>query len=212
MDKSDTGVITKSDFEDYINLIMAAVKKVHPTATDSLLTTKEIDLLFKKISNNKEVFTNADFENIYHKKPELLSWIDYFKHNDEDVLYLINKNLKKLLNIQATFFENMKNIMEGVSTGGNDLTAAITEINFFCKEIEKKRKKFLHSGSVFNIRTVFENLTRAFSETKTKTPLIKRDSLNKLNFPVVAEFDIKRNEDNMLEKKEHEDFCKIFLI
>ncbi len=180
MDKSDTGVITKTDFEEYLNLIIAAIKKVHPTATDNLLTSREIEILFRKISDGKEVFTNIDFENIYHKKPELLSWIDYFKHNDEDVLYLINKNLKKLIQIQGNFFENMTNIMTNILSQGENLYLedAIKEIDSFCEIVEHKKKKFLYSGSVFNIRTVFENLTKSFNENKGVNTPMKEDIIH----------------------------------
>jgi hypothetical protein len=173
MDKRDDGFITQEDFEDYLSLIIAAIKKVHPTATDNLLTSKEIELLFKKISDGKDVFSYSEFENMYYKKPELLSWIDYFKNNDEEVLYFINKNLKVLITAQEKFFENLKNIMINLNITDDyfNLNPAIDEINKFCRIIEAKRKKFLHSGSIFNIRTIFDNLTKSFVETKGRSPM-----------------------------------------
>jgi Ca2+-binding EF-hand superfamily protein len=175
MDKKDDGFITHEDFQSYLYLIIEAIKKVHPTVTDNLLTGKEIEMLFKKISDGKDVFTYNQFESMYYKKPELLSWIDYFKNNDEEVLYFVNKNLLMLIATQEKFFENMKNILINLNITDDhfNLNPAIDEINKFCRIIEAKRKKFLHSGSVFNIRTIFDNLTKAFNDTKGRSPMPK---------------------------------------
>lgn len=167
MDTSGEGQISLENFENYLNLIIAAIKKVHPGASDNLLSSKEISLLFNKISNNKATFSYTDFEYVYHKKPELLSWIDYFKNNDEDVLFLINQNLKNLLYTMESFFGNFAELMNNTlldeKTAEFNLNPAINEIKKFCKLIENKRKQFVHLGGVFSIRTIFENLTKSFN-------------------------------------------------
>lgn len=165
IDKSDSGLISVKNFQDYLNLIISAIKKVHPGATDNLLSEKEISILFNKISNGKENFNFTQFEQIYYKKPELLSWIDYFKNNDEEVLYYINMNLKYLFLLQENFFSNFSKIIENLNQSYNDinLNPAIDEISKYIKAIKDKRRDFIHAGSVFNIRTVFENLTNAFN-------------------------------------------------
>jgi Ca2+-binding EF-hand superfamily protein len=165
MDKSSDGTITCDEFENYLNLIISAIKKVHPGAMDNLLSQREMKKLFQNISNNKESFNYADFELVYHKKPELLSWIDYFKNNDEEVLYLINNNLKTLIKILETFFHNFHHAMQNTLNTRSEmfnLTQATEEITKFCILIERKRKNFINSEKGFNIRTILQNLTKSF--------------------------------------------------
>lgn len=164
IDKSNSGSVSVKDFQSYLSLIIGAIKKVHPGATDNLLSEKEINILFFKISNGKTTFNFTQFEQIYYKKPELLSWIDYFKNNDEEVLFHINLNLKYLILLQENFFGNFSKLMEEcVSNADFNINPAIDEINKYIKSIKNKRREFIHAGSVFNIRTVFENLTNAFN-------------------------------------------------
>jgi len=166
--------VTLQKFKDYLNLIMAAIRKVHSCKNDeNLLSEKEIKLLFNKISNKKHSFDFNDFEKVYIEKPELLSWIDYFKSNDEEALLVINDNLRLLLSMMRMFFIRFSKIMEEtVSSTINqskdtfELKAAINEINAFCKAIQKKRNNFNNLDGVFNLRSVLENLTKSFNDTK----------------------------------------------
>jgi hypothetical protein len=167
MDQDGNGLITLESFKQYLDLIIGAIKKVHPGASDNLLTDNEIKILFNKISSNGKNFTFTEFENIYSKKPELLSWIDYFKNNDEEVLYFIGKTMKNLLNSQFDFYTNFSKIIETVLRNNNDNVAfafnpICSHIDHYCKSIDKKRKDFMHSGSIFNIRTIFDNLSKPF--------------------------------------------------
>jgi Ca2+-binding EF-hand superfamily protein len=208
MDKTRDNEIDLAEFGEYINLLIAAIRKVHPQSTDNLFSQKDIKDLFNKIvNNNKTTFSYQDFEKVYMEKPDLLSWIDYFKNNDEEVLYLINHNLRGLLFTLQTFFERFSKIMNETHTNSGtaysnfekdlklfDLNPAINEIDRFCKAIDKRRKVFLNSAGRFNIRTIFEKLTKSFNDTMNinnrehspgapKTshfPL--RSSLNKFDF------------------------------
>lgn len=133
------------EFTDYLQLILGAIKKVHPAATDNLLTKKDMEILFYKISKNRKSFNYDDFENIYHKKPELISWIDYFKKNDDDILYSMDDNIKKLVHISLKFFENfsLKSNQNLFSMIQNDsyLKDTVYDIDNFCKKLDKEKKK-----------------------------------------------------------------------
>lgn len=181
MDKKGDGQITLEEFEDYLNLIIAAIKKVHPGAADNLLSPKEVKMLFEKIANTeKSTFSFQDFEKVYVEKPELLSWIDYFKNNDEEVLYIINNNLRELLLMFQKFFKEFSKVMRveddlrldemdnNFEYFNNYFSSAIDAINVFCKAIEKKRKFFVNSAGGFNIRNIFANLTKSFEKDPMK--------------------------------------------
>ena len=97
MDFDSNGKITLSNFKDYINLIIGAVRRVNPSLKSELFSEEDISVLFNKISNNKTYFTYDEFSMIYNEKPELLSWIDYFKNDSNDILLIIHKNIKKII-------------------------------------------------------------------------------------------------------------------
>ena len=163
MDVNNDNKVDFKEFENYINLINNAIKRVHPGAEDDLLSTKEIQLLFNKISNNKQFFSYSDFEVVYYKKPLLLSWVDYFKNNDHELLGFINKNVKTLIVLLERFNGNMSKILENIlQLNGKtfNFTGAIIEISKYCKAIELRRKELLKKNS-FNIRNIFDNLGKS---------------------------------------------------
>jgi hypothetical protein len=163
------------DFEEYINLLIAAIRKVHPSVTDNFFSSKDIKDLFKQITtNNKNYFTEEEFLRVYLEKPDLLSWIDYFKNNDGEVLSLINNSLKSLLTIMKSFFIDFSKVMESNYQNGlfepedlknYDLSSAIRLIEKLCKTVDSRKKDFMSSAGKFSIRTVFENLTKSFGDT-----------------------------------------------
>ena len=60
------------------------------------MNDNDIKTLFYHIAKKGDYFTSKDFEEIYNEKPELVSWIDYFKNNSEDVLIIINEHINCL--------------------------------------------------------------------------------------------------------------------
>lgn len=63
-----------------------------------------------------------------------------------------------------------------------DVGKAIEEINKFCSVIEKRRKKFIDSGQMFNIRKIFENLTKSFNiKNNRKSTNIRKTSKSQRN-------------------------------
>ena len=72
----------------------------------------------------------------------LLSWIDYFRNNDHEILVFINANIKSLLDLLENFFSNFYIILNKAqikvttSNGNNNVfDPAINEIEKFCKDI-----------------------------------------------------------------------------
>ena len=160
-DSTKGDVVSKRNFIDYLNLILNAIKKVHPSAAENMLTEKEMEILFKKISKNREFFTLEDFENMYNKKPELLSWIDYFKNNDEDILFSMDNNIKKLLqesqNFFAAFYKNLvNNDFFDMLKADNYLGNVINDIESFCKKLNKEIKKINNKHSI-DLKRILEN-------------------------------------------------------
>ena len=171
MDKKSTGIIKLEDFKSYINLIMNAVKKVNGGSDGALMSDQDVRDLFYHISKDKESFTYQEFENIYKEKPELVSWFDYFKNNKEDMLLIINQNVKNLLNLinefLSSFMAELFNVLENDEEKELDLSVFIQKVYYYSNELEKVRKKFLKKISRFNIRTTFDKLQNNNKNQKT---------------------------------------------
>jgi hypothetical protein len=162
IDKKSTGLIKLEDFKSYIKLIINAVKKVNGGSDEMLMSDQDIQNLFFRISKDKESFTYQEFEDIYKEKPELVSWFDYFKNNKEDMLLIINQNVKNLLNLINDFLSSFLNelfiVLENENEKELDLSIFIEKVYYYSNELEKFRKKFLKKINKFNIRTTFEKL------------------------------------------------------
>ena len=132
IDKKSTGLIKLEDFKSYINLIMNAVKKVNGGSEGTLMSDQDVRDLFYHISKDKESFTYQEFEDIYKEKPELVSWFDYFKNNKEDMLLIINQNVKNLLNMINEFLTSFLNelfiVLEHENEKELDLTVFIQKV------------------------------------------------------------------------------------
>ncbi len=171
MDTSNNGKITLQNFTLYINLIIGAVMKVNPGLKKDLFTEEDISLLFYKISKNKDFFSYDDFESIYHEKPELLSWIDYFKNDSNDTLLIVHTYFKKvikiLLNFTGEFMMFLKKIRKGNGYNGKNTNDSIIvdlreKIQKFKSEIDGYDKKFINYANCnrFNMRNVFEKIQK----------------------------------------------------
>ena len=169
IDKQSTGIIKLEDFKSYINLIMNAVKKVNGGSNEALMSDQDVRDLFYHISKDKESFTYQEFEDIYKEKPELVSWFDYFKNNKEDMLLIINQNVKNLLNMITEFLTSFMNELFKVldNEEGIDLKIFVEKVCHYSNELEKFRKKFLKKISKFNIRTTFDKLQNNNNNQKT---------------------------------------------
>ena len=171
IDKKSTGIIKLEDFKSYINLIMNAVKKVNGGSDGALMSDQDVRDLFYHISKDKESFTYQEFEDIYKEKPELVSWFDYFKNNKEDMLLIINQNVKNLLNLinefLSSFMSELFVVMEREEEKEPDLSIFIQKVYYYSNELEKVRKKFLKKISKFNIRTTFDKLQNNNKNQKT---------------------------------------------
>ena len=169
IDKKSTGIIKLEDFKSYINLIMNAVKKVNGGSDGALMSDQDVRDLFYHISKDKESFTYQEFEDIYKEKPELVSWFDYFKNNKEDMLLIINQNVKNLLNMinefLSSFMVDLYKVLEHEED--IDLSVFIQKVYHYSNELEKARKKFLKKISKFNIRTTFDKLQNNNKNQKT---------------------------------------------
>ena len=169
IDKKSTGIIKLEDFKSYINLIMNAVKKVNGGSEGALMSDQDVRDLFYHISKDKESFTYQEFEDIYKEKPELVSWFDYFKNNKEDMLLIINQNVKNLLNMinefLSSFMVDLHKVLEHEEE--IDLSVFIQKVYHYSNELEKVRKKFLKKISKFNIRTTFDKLQNNNKNQKT---------------------------------------------
>ena len=62
MDFDNNGKITLSNFKDYINLIIGAVRRVNPSLKSELFSEEDISVLFNKISNNKNISHMMNFQ------------------------------------------------------------------------------------------------------------------------------------------------------
>lgn len=169
MDTEQKGNIDLKDFSEYINMIIKTVKKVNNTLSSTvLMSEKDIESLFYHISKGQPSFTYEDFENTYMEKPELVSWFDYFKHDKEDMLLIINKNLliiiEELYKFLCCFIGdlfhlfdkdkeiNLEQIFQNVLNYNNKLEETIT--NF-----QKKISKFKYSSIFSNLKGQMKFIT-----------------------------------------------------
>ncbi len=170
MDFSNTGIIKLKDFKKYIELIIGAVKKVNPGLKSDLFDDEDISILFNKISNNRDYFTYEDFNTIYNDKPEILSWIDYFKNDSNEFILVIHQYIKKLIKVLYNFHVDMFNTIEQEIKNGNGynnfnpnylLKNVRNIINNMQKEIKKYDKEFLKHAKFnqFSLRNLFDNLS-----------------------------------------------------
>ena len=174
IDKNGNDKIEYDDFKNYIDLILNAVKKVNPGFSNKILTDNEIKTFFLNIAKNKDYFTFKDFQEIYEEKPELISWIDYFKNNNDDDLIIIYENISKLLKGINKFFDsfllNLNNILNNEKNYNFELL--IENIYDYYKEFKNFKKNFSKKISSFSIRNVFDELLKN-DEDKKKKELIK---------------------------------------
>ena len=112
MDTDHNEKIELKEFQSYLNLIINTVRRVNNTLTKTILMSdKDIELLFFRISKGKAYFTYYDFEIIYQEKPELVTWFDYFKNDKQELLLIINENIEIILNeIYSFLLSFMKDI------------------------------------------------------------------------------------------------------
>ena len=173
IDKKSTGIIKLEDFRSYIDLIMNAVKKVNGGSDQTLMSDQDVRDLFYHISKDKESFTYQEFEDIYKEKPELVSWFDYFKNNKEDMLLIIDQNVRNLLNLitefLASFMDDLIKVLEKEEE--IELSVFMQKVYYYSNELEKFRKKFLKKINKFNIRTAFDKLQNN-KQTQKTTELI----------------------------------------
>ena len=185
MDRSKDEKVQFKEFKNYLNLILSAIEKVSPSA-DNLLSDYEIKELFSKISCNKEYFTKNDFEEVFFNKPELISWIDYFKNNDEELIDFLNSNVKGLLLLMFKFFYNISSIISNFKelneydnnkkpapfelntnttnnintklkiNNSNIFNRITQEIIIFNKKLERRLKNMSNTNNFSNLRSVFD--------------------------------------------------------
>ena len=194
IDNEGNDKIYYENFKNYIKLILNAVKKVNPGfSNNEILSNNEIKTLFLNIAKNKDYFTLKDFEEIYQEKPELISWIDYFKNNNEDVLIIIHQNINKLLkginNFFDSFFINLNNFLNNENNCNLDIL--INSINDYYQEFKNVEQSFSKKISSFSIRNVFDELINNNEEKKIKE-LKKSIHLNNEN----SNLDDEKNKNN----------------
>lgn len=169
MDFDKNGQIKLEYFKDYIDLIISAINKVHPLAEENLISKKEIQMLFIKISQNQSFFTFDQFADVFVNKPEIISWIDYFKNNEDDVSILINKTIKSIIRILLKFFNNMKHLNYEYESHEKNQESFLKvflkiseEINKYSKTIDNLRKKFIENSSFISTKNVFNSIKSTF--------------------------------------------------
>ena len=178
MDENGNGQITKDEFKNYIKLIINAVRKVTNGLSDEALNESDIENLFYNISKGNEYFTYFDFEKMYQEKPELISWIDYFKSNNTDLLLIIHSNVQTSIKMLENFFNKILESLKIINENNfndvfdKEINKMILLFNNYSKEVDKKLEKFLKKVDKFNIRMVIDNLGNNKEEEK-KNEILK---------------------------------------
>ena len=117
--------------------------------------------LFKKIAKDKKFFNLSDFEEVYHKKPHLVSWLDYFKNDDLEIYSFLDKSIIELIHLQFDFFKKLSIVLNStISLNGNkfNFDNATIVIEKFIKIFESHKNKIENMKSNINIRGIIEKL------------------------------------------------------
>ncbi len=123
--------------------------------------------LYKKIAKDKSYFNLADFEEVYYKKPHLLSWLDYFKNDDVEIYSFIDKSVIELLRLQFDFFKKLNKVLSNsLSLNGNhyNFDTANETIEKFLKIFQIHKNKLENMKSNFTIRGLMEKLKKKKQE------------------------------------------------
>ena len=196
MDFNNNGNINLLNFTKYINLIIGAVRKVNPGLKSELFSEEDIEVLFNKISNNKDYFTYNEFAMVYNEKPELLSWIDYFKNDSNDILLIIHKNIKKII-------KNLYNFNYKI----NNLIKSYRHKNFDKGENNYKKKDFLDLIlKIQNLFNAFKNDVQLQNEQFIKFVRNNQISLRNL-FSMISEKE-QNEEDSDYNEQENDNIIK----
>ena len=193
MDFNNDNQISFEEFYKYINLIIGAVRRVNPYLKSELFSRDDIKVLFNKISNNKDYFTYDEFFIIYNEKPEIISWIDYFKNDSDDSLLVLHKYIKRIIRsfchfskeIINIFKNNKKNLKNEKNKGFGDtdninvLVNGIQKLlNKFEKELTKQNEKFMNFAR--NNEITLRNLLSILSK-KDEELIFEEDEENNIN-------------------------------
>ena len=213
MDRNNKGEIDFADFKSYIVLILNAVTKVNSPTDDCLMSENDIKDLFYLISNKKETFTYADFENIYREKPQLVSWFDYFKNNKTDSLLIINEKIDVLIKMiqkfLSDFIRDLYNIL--INNQEIDIKKIATNVFEYSKELENVRIEFLNKINQFNIRSILDDLkTENQQDSKDYLIKLKNKLFKSIKIPINDNIDHLDHIDT-IEKKLHESIKNKFI-
>ena len=197
MDFNNDGQVTFDEFYKYINLIMGAVRRVNPYLKSELFSRNDIKILFSKISSNKDYFTYDEFFMIYNEKPEIISWIDYFKNDSEDSLLVLNKYIKKIIrhfcnytkeiiNILKDFtkknFENEKKMGGVINTFQGVMTDLQNMFTKFKEELNLQNEKFMNfaKNNDITLRKLLQILSKkeTFAESEEENDI--NTNMNKI--------------------------------
>ncbi len=183
MDFNNNNKISFSEFKKYINLITDSIKNIYISYDNNnnnnfnnLFSEEDILTLFNKIGKNKEYFDYDDFFYIYENKPEILSWIDYFKNDNKDFLGIMNNYIISIFKIIINFHkEIIKKINIKISNNKNDEK---DYENFF------ENLKNLIIDYINKIKEENKNLKRELKIIKEKNILLQENlkDFNKNNF------------------------------
>lgn len=187
MDLSNNGKINLSNFANYINLIIGAVKKVNPGLKYDLFTEEDISLLFYKISKNNDHFTYEEFEAIYHEKPELLSWIDYFKNDSNDTLLIVHSYFKRVIKVLMNFSGDLFNFLKNFRKNGDyieneNFTVVLKKkIEKLKNELDNYDKRFVTYANYnrFNMRNIFEKIQKNSNDDSDYEDIDSEDETTK---------------------------------
>jgi hypothetical protein len=130
---------------------------------EKIISESEMRQLYKKLAKEKSYFTLADFEEVYYKKPHLLSWLDYFKNDDLEIYSFIDKSVIELLRLQFDFFKKFNKILSNsLSLNGchYNFDTANETIEKFVKIFHHHKEKLENMKSNFTIRGLMEKLKK----------------------------------------------------
>ena len=197
MDFNNDGQVTFNEFFKYINLIIGAVRKVNPYLKSELFSRDDIKILFNKISNNKDYFTYDEFFMVYNEKPEIISWIDYFKNDSDDSLLILHKYIRKIIKNFCKFSKEVINLFK----------------DYKKKNSENEKKNELEINKILGLVTGFEKI---FSEFETEinsqnNKLMNFAKKNKISLRNLIEILLQKDEELVFEEDDEDNINNNFV-
>jgi len=134
---------------------------------------------------------------VYNEKPEIISWIDYFKNDSDDSLLILHKYIRKIIKNFCKFSKDVINLFK----------------DYKKKNSENEKKNELEINKILGLVTGFEKI---FSEFETEinsqnNKLMNFAQKNKISLRNLIEILLQKDEELVFEEDDEDNINNNFV-